>query len=146
MLPDSSSVPCGSTWRFQPGIAGRTKPRRSNGTTFHQLPGGGELKTLAIRLDDDVHARLSMLAQLEELTVTDAIRQAIASYIETKRNEHDLTARVDAMIADIDRDAASKRDAIVSLVAGDGPSLEVVEPTEAKPSARSRTKRGEATT
>lgn len=104
------------------------------------------MKTLAIRLDDDVHARLSMLAQLEELTVTDAIRQAIASYIETKRNEHDLTARVDAMIADIDRDAASKRDAIVSLVAGDGPSLEVVEPTEAKPSARSRTKRGEATT
>ena len=48
------------------------------------------MKTLAIRLEDDTHAQLSMLAQLEELTVTDAIRQAIDSYIEAKRSQPEL--------------------------------------------------------
>ena len=103
------------------------------------------MKTLAIRLEDDTHAQLSMLAQLEELTVTDAIRQAIDSYIEAKRSQPELTARAEAVLADIDRDAASRRDAIASLFTGDGPTLKAVEPTEAKPPTRSRSKRGDAT-
>ena len=35
------------------------------------------MKTLAIRLEEDQHAQLTMIAQLEQLTVVDAIRQAI---------------------------------------------------------------------
>jgi predicted transcriptional regulator len=73
------------------------------------------MKSLAIRLDDDVHAQLSVLAQLEDLTVTDAIRQAIATFIESKCQNPELTARAEAVLADIDRDAASRRDAIASL-------------------------------
>lgn len=103
------------------------------------------MKTLAIRLEDDTHAQLSMLAQLEELTVTDAIRQAIDSYIDAKRSQPELTARAEAVLADIDRDAASRRDAIASLFTGDGPTPKAVEPTEAKPPTRSRSKRGDAT-
>lgn len=104
------------------------------------------MKTLAIRLEDDTHAQLSMLAQLEELTVTDAIRQAIDSYIEAKRSQPELTARAEAVLADIDRDAASRREAIASLFEGDRPKLKAVESTEAKPPTRSRSKRGDATT
>ena len=91
------------------------------------------MKTLAIRLEDDTHAQLSMLAQLEELTVTDAIRQAIDSFIEAKRSQPELTERAEAVLADIDRDAASRREAIASLFKGDGPTLKAVESTEAKP-------------
>jgi predicted transcriptional regulator len=73
------------------------------------------VKTLAIRLEDDMHAQLTMLAQLEELTVTDAIRQAINSFVEAKRSNPELSAKAEAVLADIDRDAASDRDAIASL-------------------------------
>jgi predicted transcriptional regulator len=43
------------------------------------------MKTLAIRLDDDLHAQLHSVAMLEGVTVTDAIRTAIRSYIENRR-------------------------------------------------------------
>jgi predicted transcriptional regulator len=78
-------------------------------------PGGHVVKTLAIRLEDEMHAQLTMLAQLEELTVTDAIRQAINSFVEAKRSNPELGAKAEAALADIDRDAASRRDAIASL-------------------------------
>ena len=51
------------------------------------------MKTLAIRLEDDLHAQLTMVAQLGELTITDAIRQAIDQWIETKRSQPELAAR-----------------------------------------------------
>ena len=51
------------------------------------------MKTLAIRLDDDLHAQLSVVAQLGDLTVTDAIRQAIEQWIERQRSAPELTAR-----------------------------------------------------
>jgi predicted transcriptional regulator len=76
------------------------------------------MKTLAIRLEDDIHAQLTMLAQLEELTVTDAIRQAIADFVEAKRSNPELSAKAEAVLADIDRDAASRRDAIAWLLVG----------------------------
>ena len=35
------------------------------------------MKTLAIRLEDDLHAQLTMVAQLGELTITDAISNSL---------------------------------------------------------------------
>ncbi len=74
------------------------------------------VKTLAIRLEEDQHAQLGMIAQLEELTVTDAIRQAIEQWIEARRSNPQLQARAEAVLADIDRDAATRRDAIATLL------------------------------
>jgi predicted transcriptional regulator len=82
------------------------------------------MKTLAIRLEDDIHAQLTMLAQLEGLTVTDAIRQAIASFVEAKRSNPELSAKAEAVLADIDRDAASRRDAIASLFESEQPKAQ----------------------
>jgi hypothetical protein len=78
------------------------------------------MKTLAIRLEEDQHAQLGMIAQLEELTVTDAIRQAIEQWIETRRSNPQLQARAEAVLADIDRDAATRRDAIATLLGTPG--------------------------
>jgi predicted transcriptional regulator len=102
------------------------------------------MKTLAIRLEDDTHAQLSVLAQLEELTVTDAIRQAIDNFIDAKRSQPELTARAEAVLADIDRDAASKREAIASLFEGDGPTAKPAGGTGAKSPSRSSRNKGDA--
>ena len=83
-------------------------------TPSHDLsvPGESARKTLAIRLESGQHAQLTMIAQLEELTMTDAIRQAIDQWIETRRNNPQLQERAEAVLADIERDAASRRGAI----------------------------------
>ena len=39
------------------------------------------MKTLAIRLEDGLHARLSLLSKLSETSVTDTIRAAIEQYL-----------------------------------------------------------------
>jgi ferric-dicitrate binding protein FerR (iron transport regulator) len=80
------------------------------------------MKTLAIRLEEDQHAQLGMIAQLEELTVTDAIRQAIDQWIEARRSNPQLQARAEAVLADIDRDAATRRDAIATLLGSKAPA------------------------
>jgi predicted transcriptional regulator len=73
------------------------------------------MKTLAIRLEDELHAQLSVIAQLSELTVTDAIRQAIEQWIEQKRTAPELTNRAQSILDEIERDAAQRRSAIATL-------------------------------
>src|SRR5712691_11409649 len=94
------------------------------------------MKTLAIRLEEELHARLSVLAQLEGITLTDAIRQAIESYVEQQRSETDLTARAGQALEEIEREASARREAIQSLLGEGG--------TATKPEGRSR-KRGSST-
>lgn len=80
------------------------------------------MKTLAIRLEEEQHAQLGMIAKLEDLTVTDAIRQAIEEWIETKRSNPELQARAEAVLADIERDAATRRGAIAALLGSETPT------------------------
>lgn len=104
------------------------------------------MKTLAIRLEEEQHAQLGMIAQLENLTVTDAIRQAIDQWIDTKRSNPELQERAQAVLADIDRDAATRRDAIAALIEGDpGVTTSRAASSEATPPRRSsRSKGGDA--
>ena len=97
------------------------------------------MKTLAIRLDDELHARLTMLAKLSGVTVTDAIRTAIDTYVATLAANGELSARAENALADIDREAKAQREAIASLFAAPSPD----KTASTKPAARSssRTKR-----
>ena len=104
------------------------------------------MKTMAIRLEEDQHAQLGMIAKLEELTVTDAIRQAIDQWIESKRTNPELQARAEAVLADIEQEAATRRGAISALLGDKKPTtLRSVSP-ETTPSSRrsSRPKGGDA--
>lgn len=100
-------------------------------------PRNGGVKTLAIRLPDDLHAQLSLVAQLDSLSLTDAIRQAIEEFIDSKRAEDDFASRAAAMLEEIDREAATRRQSIEALFGKAGPSDTSGEP----PKGRSR--RGE---
>jgi predicted transcriptional regulator len=74
------------------------------------------MKTMAIRLEDELHAQLALVAQLEGTTVTDLIRSAVAGYIEQKRAE--LSGHAEAALAEIEREAATRRQAITALFGG----------------------------
>jgi predicted DNA-binding protein len=75
------------------------------------------VKTLAIRLDDRLHAQLSVLAQLGDTTITELIRKAIESYIETERSQGNLAERAASVLEDIEREANTRKSAIEALFA-----------------------------
>jgi hypothetical protein len=95
--------------------------------TIHQRPGRWSVRTLAIRIEDELHAQLGMIAKLEDLSLTDALLQAIDQWIRERRNNPELQARAAAVIADLDREAATRRGAIEALLGDD---------TTSKPSPR----------
>lgn len=80
------------------------------------------MKTLAIRLEDEQHARLTMLAKLADQSVTDAIRQAIDDYIASTASNPEISAKADALRAAIDREADEQRTALSELFGATAPA------------------------
>ncbi|MGL4340460.1 MAG: ribbon-helix-helix protein, CopG family [Rhodoglobus sp.] len=74
-----------------------------------------KVKTLAIRLDDDLHARLSVLAKLAEIPVSDVIRRAIETELTAMSSDPALSSKASDLQADIERDAAAQRAAIAEI-------------------------------
>ena len=73
------------------------------------------MKTLAIRLDDELHAQLSVLAQLRESTITDEIRMALESHLESMKASPELSGRAQAVLDEIERDSQARQAAIATL-------------------------------
>lgn len=74
-----------------------------------------KMKTLAIRLEDEQHARLTILSKLSEVSVTDAIRTAIDGHLAKLAADPELSAKAKNLTEAIDREAAEQRDAIAAL-------------------------------
>lgn len=79
------------------------------------------MKTLAIRLDDDLHARLTIVAKLAEISITDAIRQAVETQVQTMSSDPTLQAKADALRQEIDREAEEQRTALAGLFGPQAP-------------------------
>ena len=73
------------------------------------------MKTLAIRLEDDMHARLNILAKLANQSLTDTIRDAIEAHVVKLSADPAISAKADELTAEIDREAAEQRSAITAL-------------------------------
>ena len=73
------------------------------------------MKTLAIRMEDEQHARLTILSRLSGVSVTDSIRVAIDTHLERLAADPTLSAKAEDLTAAIDREAAEQRDAIAAL-------------------------------
>jgi hypothetical protein len=82
------------------------------------------VKTLGIRLPDELHAQFALVAQLDDLSLTDAIRKAVEFYVEAKRSENNFAERASAALAEIEREAASRRAAIEALFGGQAPDTQ----------------------
>lgn len=81
--------------------------------------GKAGIKTLAIRLEADVHQQLSVIAQLRDSTITDEIRAAIEAHLVAVKAAPELLAKADAVLEDIEREAVSRREAIATLFGDD---------------------------
>ncbi len=100
-------------------------------------PNGGKVKTLAIRLELEVHAQLSLIAQLRGSTITDEIRTAIEAHIEGTRSAPELAAQAGSVLENIEREAAARREAIATLFGSDSGSQQAG-------SGRSRSRKADA--
>jgi predicted DNA-binding protein len=73
------------------------------------------VKTLAIRLDPELHARITILARLTGISVTDAIRVAIEKHVEVMAADPAVSAKASELQAQIVRDADEQQAAIQAL-------------------------------
>ena len=96
------------------------------------------MKALAIRLDDDLHAQLSLLAKLSGTSVTDAIRTAIETHVKLLASDSELSAKAETVLADIDREATERRAAIAGLFGDE--SSKTASPAKTTGRSASRTK------
>ncbi|TFV62032.1 hypothetical protein E4P41_08510 [Geodermatophilus sp. DF01-2] len=78
-------------------------------------PTRGGVKTLAIRLEPDMHAQMSLVAQLRSTTITDEIRRAIEAHIALAVADPDFTAQATGVLDEIEREVEARRAAITSL-------------------------------
>jgi predicted DNA-binding protein len=96
------------------GVAGRnsTEEDKVSDTTER---GGTNVKTLAIRLDEAIHAQLSVIAGLRKSTITEEIRQAIEEHIDKVRSNPELANSAESALDDIEREIATRKAAITAL-------------------------------
>lgn len=83
-----------------------------------QQPQEGEpqrFKTLGVRLEEDLHAQLSFIAQLTGSTITDEIRRSIEVRVQTAQDDPDLVARAEHVRAEIEREAQARQQAIAGF-------------------------------
>lgn len=80
------------------------------------------IRTLAVRITDDLRAQLDVVAQLNDRSVTEEIRIALESWVETSRSDPKILARAETVRAEIEREAETKRNAISSIFGGSVPS------------------------
>jgi hypothetical protein len=104
-------------------MAGRTTPRRTDMSDPKPDAKNG-VKTLGIRLPDELHAQFALVAQLDGLSLTDAIRRAVEHFVATKCAEPDFNTRAAAVLEEIEREAASRRTAIQALFGGTAEAAE----------------------
>lgn len=74
------------------------------------------MKTVAIKVDDELHARLAIIAQLEGTTLTEVIRQAVVRHVETLQSGEELAARAQGLLEEIEQESASRREAVQRLL------------------------------
>lgn len=73
-------------------------------------------KTLAIRLDDELHASAAAVAQLEGVSLTELIRSSLEAHLEAKRDSGELAERAQSVLEQIEAEAEVRRQAITGLL------------------------------
>ncbi len=77
------------------------------------------MKTLAIRLEDEQHAKLGLLAKLSGETVVDVIRSAVDRRLTEMAADPELSAKAEGLRAAIQAEAAEQAAALAGLFASD---------------------------
>ncbi len=76
------------------------------------------MRTLAVRISDDLRAQLDVIAQLNDRSVTEEIRVALETWVETTKSDPKTLQRAESVRAEIEREAETKRNAITAIFGG----------------------------
>ena len=74
-----------------------------------------QMRTLAVRITDDLRAQLDVIAQLNSRSVTEEIRIALETWIETSKSDPKVLQRAESVRADIEREAKTRQSAIEAI-------------------------------
>ena len=74
-----------------------------------------QMRTLAVRITDDLRAQLDVIAQLNDRSVTEEIRLSLEDWIERSKSDPLVLKRAETVRADIEREAQTKRNAIEAI-------------------------------
>ena len=80
-----------------------------------------QLRTLAVRITDDLRAQLDLIAQLNDRSVTEEIRLSLEDWIERSKSDPNVLKRAETVRAEIEREATTKRNAIEAIFAKEAP-------------------------
>ncbi len=79
-------------------------------------PNGSDgIKTLAVRIREDLRAQLDIIAQLNDRSVTEEIRFALEAWIKKSKSDPSVLQRAELVRDQIEREATTKRNAISAI-------------------------------
>lgn len=81
---------------------------------------GDQMRTLAVRITEGLRAQLDIIAQLTGRSATEEIRLALEHWIDKTKSDPTVLKKAEAVRAEIERDAQTRRDAIAAIFSGDG--------------------------
>jgi predicted DNA-binding protein len=81
---------------------------------------GGQMRTLAVRITEELRAQLDIISQLTGRSATEEIRLALEHWIDKTKSDPNVLERAEAVRAEIERDAQTRRNAIAAIFSGDG--------------------------
>lgn len=90
-------------------------------------------KVLSVRSSEDTRAQLEVLAQLNELSVTEETRIALEHWVEKSKSDPTVIKRAEQVRADIQRETETKRNAITAVLGSNTPEKPVVRATKQAP-------------
>src|SRR3954465_10125715 len=96
----------------QSRFVGRNSSRR---LAMSEQPTGGQLRTLAVRITEDLRAQLDIIAQLTGRSTTEEIRLALEHWIEKTKSDPVILKKAGAVRPESERKAQTERAAIAAI-------------------------------
>ncbi len=78
--------------------------------------GNDALRTLAVRVHPDYHAQLSMVAQVDGISLTDLMMKALDSYMAMRREAPEFQAKVQAALEEAEAQMGRTRAMLLGTV------------------------------
>lgn len=75
----------------------------------------GRVKTLGIRFEPDIHADMTLIASLRGTSFQAEVLEACRSHVATVKASPELASKADDALAEIEREAAARKEAFARL-------------------------------
>jgi hypothetical protein len=103
-------------------------------------PKGNDVSTLAVRVSPDFHAQLTMVAQVDEMSLTDLMMRALENHVATRREAPDFQVKVQEALEEAEAQMARTR----AMLLGTLPEAEPDDQAGAEVPTTGRVRRKEA--